>query len=434
MTKTRPAKPGRLVALLSLLLIPFLLTGCFKFTMDLEVSNQDTVSGTAVVALSKELQAFAEESGGGEEPTDVFEGVDGAEVSDFDDGSFVGQQYEFNAIPLEEFSLNDDESALKIERDGDNLVVSGNLSLEDEAADADAGEDFGFGQAFVDSADLRVTMKFPGEILETNGEVDEDTNTITWIPQYGEANEISAVVNSPRGIPAWVWWIVAGVATLVGLALLALLLSQRRKRGAGPPASESKHSPGVIQNLLHWLGFTVPNAGSELEQKVGERQGVLGDFPPHKARFSYEVPPKKNMSSLFGESQRETFQVWLTSETLTYRFLNPSTLATLAEETIEVSSILNAWYVADKRSGSVVRVEVADGAIDIPAAEAEGQTLVRMLKTSTRTSKPSLDAPRKENFGGEIVNLITQLGTLRDQGLLTNEEFETKKRDLLKRL
>ena len=50
----------RYISLAALAVLPLLLSGCFKFTMDIEIDSQDTVSGQAAVGLSKELQAFAQ--------------------------------------------------------------------------------------------------------------------------------------------------------------------------------------------------------------------------------------------------------------------------------------------------------------------------------------------------------------------------------------
>jgi hypothetical protein len=419
MTKKCPAEPRKLAALLSLLVVAFLLSGCFKFNMDLEVSNQDTVSGTAVVALSKELQAFAEESGGGEEPTDAFDEVDRAEVSDFDDGSFVGQQYEFNAIPIEEFSLNDDESALKIERDGDKLVVSGNFSLEDEAADADAGEDFGFGQAFVDSADLRVTMKFPGDIRETNGEVDEDTNTITWIPKYGEANELSAVVYSPKGIPQWVWWVV-GAALGTSLIVAGLLFAR-------------KHRRTVVQGNEH-----SPSAGGS--NKADSSETIAGrDVGPRRTGrpvFSYQVRS--------GPFAKEAFELRLFEDEVDFAFIDKSGTPTTDLVTIPIGSIESAT-VLEGRAGLGVRL-VHSGKVEmLPAKMDDAKTLVSLVK-SLRVSKSS-DKSAPNNAGdansrptaqttghvqspptqASISEDIRQFGQLLEDGLITPEEFARMK-------
>lgn len=206
----------RSVSLAGMALLPLLLVGCFKFTMDLEISGQDTVSGTAMVGLSKELQAFAETEEDSD-TTEAFADIEGATRADFDDGAFVGQEYAFSAVPIEAFALRDEARVLTITRDGDNLVVDGSLNFEDPNAGSEL--DFGLGQAFFDAAEIRVTIKFPGEVLETNGEVDTASNTVTWFPQYGVDNKISAVVFAPPGMATWIWWVIGGgVAVLVAVA------------------------------------------------------------------------------------------------------------------------------------------------------------------------------------------------------------------------
>lgn len=410
---------SRKLAVAVLAALPLVLSGCFKFTMDLEVSNQDTVSGTAVVALSKELLAFAEESGGGEEPTDAFEGVDGAEVNDFDDGSFVGQQYQFNAIPIEELSLNDDESALKIERDGDNLVVSGNLSLEDDAADAEAGEDFGFGQAFVDSADLRITIKFPGEIRETNGEVDKDTNTITWTPKYGEANELSAVVYSPKGLPQWVWWVVGAV--LAVFLVVAGLLFARKYRRTGVPVTEHSSSP---------VGSDKADSGENIAG------GDVGPRRTGRTVFDYQVK-----SGLFA---KEAFELRLFEDELDFAFIDKSGTPTTDIVAIPIGSIESAT-VLEGRAGLGVRLVHSGKAEMLPARTNDAKTLVSLVK-ALRVSKSS-DKPAPNNAGdansrptaqttghvqspptqASISEDIRQYGQLLEDGLITPEEFARMK-------
>jgi hypothetical protein len=201
-------------------LLPLVLTGCFKFTMDIEINGDDTVSGTAVAGLSSELQAFAE-AGDDSNTTNAFRDIDGVVSAEFDDGQFVGQSYAFDAIPIEAFALRDEARVLTITRDGDTLIVDGALNFEDPNAGGPG--DLGFAQAFFDAADIRVTIKFPGEILETNGEIDQDTNTVTWYPQYGLNNTLSAVVLAPPGSDTWVWWVIGGgVVLTIAVAVFVL--------------------------------------------------------------------------------------------------------------------------------------------------------------------------------------------------------------------
>lgn len=411
MTNTRPAQPRRLATLLSLLFIPFLLTGCFKFTMDLEVSADDTISGTAVVALSKELQALAQ--GEGEEPTDAFAGLDGVEVTTFDDGTFVGQQYEFSGLPIEDWALDDDSSALTIKRDGDNLIVSGSLSFEDEEVDPEAGEDFGFGQAFFDSADLRVSIKFPGQIVETNGEINEETNTITWKPKYGEANELNAVIYAPRGVPIWVW---VALASAVGVALLAavLTLSLRRISNKAPIKSDGGISPETENRTK----------GSNAESE-----------PIENVRFSYTVKGGGWLSSWLGFGAPNDLEVVLGRDVLRYGYFDPKTGKVSASEDIRVTEISEAEFISDAQNGMAVRLTVSGGIVDVPAPPGDGKTLVKLLKKPLEKEPPK-PAMKHDDVPSNVDGLTTleKLYELKKRGVLSDEEFLRKKDEILRRL
>lgn len=415
--------------MLAFLLVPFLLTGCFKFTIDLEVSSEDTISGTAVVALSKELQALAQ--GGGEEPTDAFAELDGVGVTAFDDGTFVGQQYEFSGLPIEDWALDDDSSALTIRRDGDNLIVSGSLSFEDDELDPEAGEDLGFGQAFFDSADLRVSIKFPGEIRETNGAVDDETNTITWRPKFGEANELNAVVYAPRGIPLWVWWLIAGVASIL-LAATAVVIVRGRRNTLDDPDSG--------------LSVLADNSNNRVKNESIVR-GDVSSGRTDRPVFSYRVKS--------GPFAKETFWFRMFDDELDFGFLDKSGTPTSEPIVIRLTAIENA-SVLEGRAGLGVRL-VHSGKIDLlPAKTENAKTLVALVKslqedrrTATEISNSSSDTPEKPGTQkaaqqtppprgadaqqGSVAEDIRQLHELFKEGALSDAEFkELKKRRMEK--
>jgi hypothetical protein len=387
--------------------------------MDLEVSNQDTISGTAVVALSKELQALAQ--GGGDEPTDAFADLDGVEVTTFDDGTFVGQQYEFSGLPIEDWALDDDSSALTIQRDGDNLIVSGSLSFEDEEADPEAGEDLGFGQAFFDSADLRVSIRFPGEILETNGDVNEETNTITWKPKYGGVNELNAVVYAPKGIPQWVWWVVAAVLA-ISLIVAGLLFARSRGRSA-VQGNEPSPSAGSSERA--------DSSKSIANRDVGSRRT---DRPV----FSYQVKS--------GPFAKEAFELRLFEDELDFGFVDKSGSLTTELAVIPVGSIESST-VLEGRAGLGVRL-VHSGKVEmLPAKKGDAKTLVSLVKSlrvGRSNSKPSPNdasvvnvRPTAQAAGAlqstptqaSVAEDIRQLHELFKEGALSEAEFkELKKR------
>lgn len=392
--------------------LPLLLSGCFKFTMDLEVSSDDKISGIAVVALSKELAGFAEETGG-DDATDVFAETEGVTASEFDDGSFVGQQYEFAGVPIEELDFQDDSGGLTITRDGDFLNVAGDLNFEDDSADS-AGDDFGFGQAFFDSADLRVSIKFPGEVRETNGELDEETNTVTWLPKYGQANEISATVYAPRGVPMWVWVLSASAVVALGFAFGTVAMLRKRK------GSSKTEVPASVKNEVA--------AETAAPARFAEIEGV---------RFKYSIRTSIGPMSWLGIRPSEVMEVVLGRDILVCSFVDSKSGQVLSSETYKVSDISDAVFLSDASNGMVVRLTVAGGISDIPARQGDGKTLVGLLKrpqSRGETAKSVPEAPQPARPASDSFEQIERLHELLKKGVISEEDFEKKKNEILKRL
>jgi len=389
--------------------LPLILSGCFKFTMDLEVSSDDKISGTAVVALSKELAAFAEESG--EDSTDVFEDTEGIVASEFDDGTFVGQQYEFEGLPIEELDFQDESGGLSITRDGDFLRVSGDLNFEDDSA-GEGADDFGFGAAFFESMDLRVSIKFPGEVQETNGDLNSETNTVTWLPKYGQANEISATVYSPRGVPMWIWILSVSVIFAIGAAIFVSRMVRNRSSSG---ASEPLGSPAGA----------IPREPTPVEAIANE--GV---------RFKYSIRSSIGPKSWFGLGSTEVMEVVLGRETLLCNVKDSRSQQLISSEAFKVSEITDAVFISDAANGMVVRLTVSGGIVDIPARPGDGKTLISLLEKGEKAhSGPVAEAPPGASQSStDAINQIEKLFELKEKGVLSVEEFEEKKSQILKRL
>ena len=79
-------------------------------------------------------------------------------------------------------------------RTGDTYEVDGVMDLSTEDADLQ-GNPFEeqITEAF-DTAQLRIAITFPGEVLETNGQV--EGTTVTWEPVFGERNVLTAVASA----------------------------------------------------------------------------------------------------------------------------------------------------------------------------------------------------------------------------------------------
>lgn len=240
----------KLLAVFAAIGLVTLLTGCIKFTTDLTVNTNDTVSGTMVVGISKTLTDL------GADPasmgtSDLFANDSSVTAKPYEDSDFVGTQYDFRDMPLTKFSGDGsaDNSSLSIVRDGNNLVTSGTL---DFSSGDSAGLDPAMMQALMSSMDVRVSITYPGKILDTNGKV--DGQTITWTPVAGQPTVISATVESPLGTPVpWMLiGIIVGVVVVAAVIVLVLVLVLRKKPGAqavaaapAPVAAASSAAPAT---------------------------------------------------------------------------------------------------------------------------------------------------------------------------------------------
>jgi hypothetical protein len=110
----------------------FLLTGCLKLDMQLDVQADDTVNGSVVFAVNKDVLSM---TGGsfedliGDQGVPFPSDIEGVTTEEYDDGEFVGQQYTFEGVALGEFNSDPaDPDGLRITHEGDTFVVDGVLT------------------------------------------------------------------------------------------------------------------------------------------------------------------------------------------------------------------------------------------------------------------------------------------------------------------
>ena len=116
--------------------LALLLAGCFKVNMDLDVTADNTVSGTAVIAVEESLLELS-----GQSVDQLFADMDlselppGSKAEPYDEDGFVGRQITFEAVPLGEFTGNGALSGaasgedLNIVREGDEFRVTGGFDM-----------------------------------------------------------------------------------------------------------------------------------------------------------------------------------------------------------------------------------------------------------------------------------------------------------------
>lgn len=214
-------------------LLALLLSACLKLDMDLQVSENNTVSGSIIFGVNKQL---IELTGGS---IDDFLGTDSPLPSDaegvttepFEDDEFIGQRFVFDSVPLETLSSGTPDE-LRITREGDTFTVTGALDLSSGLTGATGATGFPGAEQFLQGADLKVRITFPGPVTDTNGEV--DGNTVTWVPVVGERLELRATASAiPSGGDSNLTMLLIIAAVIVALAIVVgIVVAQRRNRPA----------------------------------------------------------------------------------------------------------------------------------------------------------------------------------------------------------
>jgi hypothetical protein len=220
----------RLGRILGCAVLVLLLAGCFKVNMDMEVSPEDTVSGSAIIAVDESLLQLS-----GQSAEQLFREMDlsdlpaGASSDRYEEDGFVGQEISFDDIPLDEFTGNNALSGstageeLNIVRQGNEFHVTGAFDM--------SGQEFSgteIPQQFLDSFEFRISITFPGEVKSATGTI--DGNTVTWEPRIGEDTQIEAVASAipSESSPLLVILLIAGGALVLGA--VAYLFTHRKAR------------------------------------------------------------------------------------------------------------------------------------------------------------------------------------------------------------
>jgi hypothetical protein len=260
-TSRRARTAARIGAFVALVV---LMTGCIKLNMNLGINSDNTVSGTVEIGVQKELVDLTgqnvEDLLGSDAP--LPSNAHGVTVEPFDDGEFVGRQVILEDVPIEEFNSGGIVGAsgatgasgptsgagdsLQIARQGDTFVVTGVLDLS-RALSGVTGPLAGTGGAqFYESADIKIAITFPGEVLQApGGEI--DGNTVTYMPEFDERLEINAtgsavdngeaadvVGGSDSFLPLIL--IIAGVVLVLLFVVFLVVRGRRHEDGGGTPS------------------------------------------------------------------------------------------------------------------------------------------------------------------------------------------------------
>jgi hypothetical protein len=218
--------------------LPVVLTGCFKIDMDLDISENETVDGEIILAVSDELAEATGQSRA--ELVEQFEAdvmrdaPDGVTQQPYSSEGLAGTRLILDNVAVDEFSPADE--TLSIVHEGDQYVVDGGF---DPAAVGDLGALSE--EAVANTMDVRVAITFPGDVIEHNGEL--DGRTVTWVPTSTEAIDIHARAEDSAGRASALPLVVAAVVIVGAAASLVLRRRRDSEPSEEPTASEAVEPP-----------------------------------------------------------------------------------------------------------------------------------------------------------------------------------------------
>jgi len=275
--------------------LAFLLSACIKLDINLSVASDNTVSGSVIFALNKELIQLSGQSAddllGSSAP--VPSDIPGVKSEPYEDNEFQGERITFDSVPLTRFNQsNGSTDQLRIERQGDTFVVSGAFDLTSAAglsgatgasglsgatgasglsggstgaSGATGASSFPGAGEILKTAQLKITLSFPGPVKSSNGTI--DGNTVTWTPKFGERLELRATasaVGSGSSSTTTILIIVAA-AVVVAAIVIGIVLSRRRRPAVAtaevvPMTGEPGPPPGAAPAAPPPPGATPPLA------------------------------------------------------------------------------------------------------------------------------------------------------------------------------
>jgi hypothetical protein len=218
---------ARLRAPAVLVLLAFALAGCMKVDARLTVRGDDTISGAVVMAVDKRLGGL---TGKTEDQLVSTMGMNAADLpataraEPYADEHFVGRRIVFDRTPLAGFSGTGGSSAITIRHSGHEYALAGVVDLSSVRLDDPAVK------PFADLFSFKISITFPGKVVEHNGVL--DGQTVTWQPEPGEHLALRALAQEPRRVSALP--IVAAGAGLAVLAAIGGVVLVVRRHPAAP--------------------------------------------------------------------------------------------------------------------------------------------------------------------------------------------------------
>ena len=234
----------RLAATGSAALLLLTLSGCYRMDMSMTVNADETIDGIVTVAVSKDA---LEQTGASVENLIAADTIGDPEyiksVEPYTKDDLVGKKFVLEGAPLDYFST-EGQDTITLKHVGDTYVLDGGMNLGPADDTSHMIDALLAGQG-------TIQFTFPGEVTETNGTLDEDSNTVAWtFEDLSQRLEMHAVAkDSPSsGVPVWLLG-VGGAAALLIVVVVVVRLARAASAAAAAmddysPVSEVGAGPG----------------------------------------------------------------------------------------------------------------------------------------------------------------------------------------------
>jgi hypothetical protein len=235
--------------ILALGVLVLALAGCVRFQADLTLNPENTVDGSIVVAVlvSEDTDEAREQAltAASQIEADLLGSLrdaSGVTTSEYTEDEYLGSRIVFDDVALDAFS-GQSEDSLKIVRDENSYVFTGALDFSGESMPAEE-------ETEGDDDNLTVSVTFPGEVTDHNGEL--SGTTVSWSTAIDQRLEMSARgAATPAGPPILLIVGIGIVVLLVIAAVVAVLLFLRSRAakkavaGATPGAAVAETPTAV---------------------------------------------------------------------------------------------------------------------------------------------------------------------------------------------
>jgi hypothetical protein len=215
------------IALASLAVL-FLTTGCMKVNMDLTVSENDTVSGSMILAFSNDAIELAESMGSDSalDTDSLVTEQPGLTIEPYKDADYAGTKITFDEKPFNEFSTGTTADTLQFKRDGDVISVTGAVNMAgDDPSTIEQIKTNPITAGLFEKSDISISITLPGKILETSGSV--VGNTVTFKGELGDNITIDAKSDVSAGFD--VLPLAIGGLALAGVVAGSVFVVNRRR-------------------------------------------------------------------------------------------------------------------------------------------------------------------------------------------------------------